>query len=118
MVERRQRHAGADAQPRGARRRQGAHHVHRRAHAEIAEMVLGEPHRVVAGTIHDLDAFDRAREHGREVAAPPRPAEELQDTEFTCASYALSLRAAEGGAAISCRARTPVEIASSPRYSQ
>ena len=45
-------------------------------------MVLGEPHRVIAGAVHDLDPLERAGEDRFERHAPLRPAEELQDTEF------------------------------------
>src|SRR3954471_599786 len=60
--------------------------MHRRAHAEATEMVLGQPHRVVAGAVHDLDPVERAGEHRFERHAPFRPAEELQDTELHCAA--------------------------------
>src|SRR4051794_17482727 len=92
MIERRQRHAGADAQPLCARRRHCAHQMHRRAHAEAAEMVLGEPHRVVAGAVHDLDPLERAGEHRFERHAPFRPAEELQDAELHRAARRLLFR--------------------------
>src|SRR3954452_6260163 len=92
MIERRQRHAGADAQPLCARRRHCAHQRHRRAPAEAAEMVLGEPHRVIAGAVHDLDPLERAGEDHFERHAPFRPAEELQDAELHRAARRLLSR--------------------------
>jgi len=44
-------------------------------------MVLGEPHAVVAGAIHDVDTLERALINGFQRDAP-RPRKELQDSEF------------------------------------
>ena len=82
VVEGRQRHAGADAQAARAGGGEHPHHVHRWADAEARKMVLGEPHRVEAGLVHDLDALQGARIDLAKIDPPLRPAEELQHREF------------------------------------
>jgi hypothetical protein len=101
VIERRQRHSGADAQPLGARRRQRPDHVHRRADAEAGKMVFGEPHRVEPRLVHDLDAFEGAGKHGGQLDPPLRPAEELQDPDF----HALFLLQQRVTAGFACRGR-------------
>ena len=59
MVEGGERHSGADPQALGPSGGEGAHHVHGGTDAEAGEMMLGQPDRVVAGTVHDLDALNR-----------------------------------------------------------
>jgi hypothetical protein len=82
MIEGGQRNRRADAQPPGARRRQRAQHVHRRADAEGREVMLGQPHRVEAAAVHDFDALEGARIDIGERAVPTGPAEELQHAEL------------------------------------
>src|SRR6185503_4476533 len=82
MIERGERHRRADAQALGARRRQHAQHVHRGADAEGREVMLGQPHRVEAGAVHDFDALERAGIDVFQRAAAAGPAEELQDSEL------------------------------------
>ena len=82
MVERGQRHRGADPQPPGPSRGKGPHHVDRRTHAEAGEMMLCQPNRVIAGSIHDLDALNRPIIHRGQIDPPLRPTEELQDAEL------------------------------------
>ena len=45
-------------------------------------MMLGEPHRVVAGLVHDLEALDGAGIDGLKLDLAIRPAEELQHPDF------------------------------------
>src|SRR5258708_248420 len=73
-----QEHRRTDAQAFRARGGQRAQHVHRGADAEGGEMVLGQPHRVEAAAIHDLDALERARIDLFQRPVPAGPAEELQ----------------------------------------
>ena len=82
MIERGQRHRRADAQALGACRRHDAQHVHRGADAESGEMMLGQPHRVEARLVHDLDALERTAVNLFQRAVAARPAEELQDAQF------------------------------------
>src|SRR5713101_2555112 len=82
MIERGQRYRRADAQTLGSRRSQRTQHVHRGADAERREMVLGQPHRIEAATIHDLDALERARIDLFQRPVPAGPAEELQHAYF------------------------------------
>jgi hypothetical protein len=82
MVERGQRHRGADAQPLRPRRRQHAQHVHRGADAEGGEVVLGQPDGVETHLVHDLDALERAGIDLFQRTVAAGPAEELQDADF------------------------------------
>ena len=92
VVERRQRHRRADAQPFGARRGHGAHHVHRRADREAGKMMLGEPDGVVAGLVHDGEALERRFVDRIERHGPVAPAEELQNADFHVLSRRARLR--------------------------
>src|SRR5882757_811966 len=78
MVERGQGHRRTDAQAFRARGGQRAQHVYRGADAEGGEMMLGEPYRIEAAAIHDLDALERARIDLFQRPVPAGPAEELQ----------------------------------------
>src|SRR5262249_21192182 len=82
MVEGGERHRRPDAQSLCARCRQCSDHVHRGTHAEAAEMMLGEPNRVIAGAVHDLDPLQRAGIDRRQIDAALRPAEKLQNPEL------------------------------------
>src|SRR5579871_2089096 len=88
MIKRRQRHGGADAQPAGVRRGQCGDHMHRRTDAEAREMMFGEPHRVIAGAVHDPDAREGASIDRGQIDATFRPTEELQHGEFHRATIA------------------------------
>src|SRR5580700_2909438 len=90
MVERGERHRSADAQTLRPRSGQCPDHVHRGADAKAAEVMLGEPDRVVAGLVHDLDPLQGAGIDRRQVDPPLRPAEELQNSELhRCTSSAV-----------------------------
>src|SRR5260370_33986935 len=78
MIARGRGHRRAEAQPFGARRGQRAKHVHRGTDAEGGEMVLGQPHRVEAAAIHELDTLERARIDLFQRPVPAGPTEELQ----------------------------------------
>src|SRR6266478_2169909 len=84
MVERGEGHRRADAQAPRPRGSQCPDHVHRGTDAEAAEVMLGEPDRVITGPIHDLDPLQRAGIDRGQVDPPLRPAEELQNPEFHC----------------------------------
>ena len=73
---------GADAKPLCAGGDVRPHDVHRGADAEGMEVVLGEPHGVVARPIHDLDALECALVDGLDGDAPLRPAEELKNADL------------------------------------
>src|SRR6202035_678061 len=90
MVERGERHRSADAQTLRPRSGQRPDHVDRGADAEAAEVMLGEPDRVVAGAVHDLDPLQGADIDRRQIAPPLRPAEELQNPNLhRCTSSAV-----------------------------
>src|SRR5271166_3483911 len=82
MVEQRERHRRPDPQPRCARCGQCPDHVHRGTDAEAAEVMLGEPDRVVTGPVHDLDPLQCAGVDCRQIDPPLRPAKELQNTQL------------------------------------
>src|SRR5580704_2316782 len=82
MVERGERYRRADAQTLRPSGGQCPHQVHRGAHAETAEVMLGEPDPVVAGAVHDLDPLQGAGIDRRQIDPPLRPAEELQNPEL------------------------------------
>jgi hypothetical protein len=45
-------------------------------------MVLGQPDRVVAGSVHDREPFERAIVDGRKRDVSIRPPEELQNPDL------------------------------------
>ena len=89
VIERRQRHGGADPQPRRPRRRHRPHHVHRRADREPRKMVLRQPNRIVAGAVHDSEPLQRRLVDGCQRHRPVPPAKELQDADFHGVSPAM-----------------------------
>jgi hypothetical protein len=92
IVEGRERHGEADPDIPRARGDVRGHDVDGRAHAVRAEVMLGQPHAVVARLVHDLDARERPLVHRGERDAP-RPREELQDADLHAPRHAA------GGAA-------------------
>src|SRR5947209_5754445 len=90
MIERSERHRRADAQALRSSGSQCPDHMHGRAHAEAAEVMLGEPDRIVAGPVHDLDPLQGAGIDRCQIDPPLRPTEELQDPELhRCTSSAV-----------------------------
>ena len=75
-----ERHRRSDSQALGARCEVAAHHVDRGTHAVAAEVVFGEPDRVVVRLVHDADAFQGPGVDILERDLPVPPAEELQHT--------------------------------------
>src|SRR5690242_19347248 len=49
-------------------------------------MMFGEPDRVIAGLVHDLDPLQSASIDRGQIDPPFRPAEELQDPDLHCAT--------------------------------
>src|SRR6516162_9731119 len=82
MVEWDERHRRADAQPLGSSRCQSAYHMYRGTDAEAAEVMLGEPDRVIAGPVHDLDPLQSAGVDRGQIDPAFRPAEKLQNPEL------------------------------------
>src|SRR5262249_52732759 len=63
-------------------------------------MMLGEPHSVVAGAIHDGDALERHIVNGAERLGAVEPAEELQNADLHGASPQSRFAVAPGQVAI------------------
>ena len=81
IVEGGQGHGHPDPERPRARGHVAGHHVDGRTHAVGVEVVLGQPHAVVAGLVHDLDAGEGPRvDLGQRDA--PRPREELEHAHF------------------------------------
>jgi hypothetical protein len=59
-----------------------AHQMHRGADAIAREVVLGEPHGIVACFVHDRDALHGPCVDGRQWDAPLWPTEELENSKF------------------------------------
>src|SRR5215467_6746344 len=82
MVEWSERHRRSDTQSLGPGGCQCSNHVDRGADAEAAKVMLGEPDRIIAGLVHDLDPLQCAGVNRRQIDPSLRPAEELQNTQF------------------------------------
>ena len=109
MIERSQRHRRADPQPVGSCGGQGAHHVHRGADAKAVEVMLGEPDRVIAGPVYDLDPLQCAGVDRRQIDPALGPAEELKNANLhVCApSTALQKSSAVRAQRSGCSRLTP-----------
>ena len=82
MIKGCERDSGTDADIAGAGGRICTHHRNRRADAVIAEMMIGEPDRVVTAAVHDFDTLQGASVDGGQGLASLRPTEKLQNSEF------------------------------------
>ena len=82
VVEGGQRHGRADADPPGAVRRLQRHQVDRRADAVGREVVLCQPHGVVARLVHRHDPLHRPLVHRVQRHASLRPTEELEHPDL------------------------------------
>ena len=98
MIQGGQRDGRSDADPLRAVGRLERHQVHRRADAVCREVVLGQPHGVIAGIVHRVDALQRPLVHGVERDSALGPAEELEDSDLHVAtiSAATGMLCAEG----------------------
>src|SRR5580692_11057955 len=91
MIKSGERDRRSDPQPPGAGCHLQTHHVHRRTYAERMEVMLREPHRVVAGAFHYFDSLQRALIDRLDRDAPLWPTEELKNACFH--RWMLSARA-------------------------
>ena len=82
MVERGEGDPGPDAQVLRDAGDVHAHQVHRRTDAVGREVMLRQPDRVVARTVHDADPVECPLVYGRKGDAPLLPTEELEDAEL------------------------------------
>ena len=73
-------------------RRLQRHQVHRRAHAVCREVVLGQPHGVIARSVHRDDPLQRPLVDSVQWDASLGPAEELEDPDL----HATTISAATG----------------------
>src|SRR5262249_27950876 len=82
MVKSRQGDARTDAQMLRLAGHVHTHQMHRGADAVTREVVLGQPHGIVARFIHNRDALQSPLVDGWQWHTPLWPAKKLQNSEF------------------------------------